>query len=193
MCPKGVQILHKKLPSNQNLTNSTRKFKNSQTSLVFRRKAWALILDTRSFACPEGTSKLKKTLACLKKFIPTTPEEGKLNEFEWKKLEKKDKISKTSKLQATTLTTNSHQLLVPSMWFWSVSWLSNCPVFFSFFWSTNFFFGQPKTISPVHVVLVSLLVDRLSGLFLTFLGRPKKYLFSLREFLVSLSFFLVRL
>ena len=40
--------------------------------------------------------------------------------------------------------------------------------------------------SPVHVVLVSLLVDQLSGLFLTFFGRPKKDLFSLREFLVSL-------
>ena len=26
---------------------------------------------------------------------------------------------------------------VPSMWFWSVSWSTNCPVFFSFFWSTK--------------------------------------------------------
>ena len=43
--------------------------------------------------------------------------------------------------------------------------------------------------SPVHVVLVSLLVDQLSSLFLPFFGRPKKYLFSLREFLVSLRFF----
>ena len=43
--------------------------------------------------------------------------------------------------------------------------------------------------SPVHVVLVSLLVDQLSGLFLTFFGRPKKDLFSLRESLVRLWFF----
>ena len=46
-------------------------------------------------------------------------------------------------------------------------------------------------VSPVHLVLVSLLVDQLSGLFLTFFGRPKKILFSLREFLVRLWFFLV--
>ena len=38
-----------------------------------------------------------------------------------------------------------------SMYFWSVSWSTNCPVYFSFFWSTNFFFwltknkfGRPK-------------------------------------------------
>ena len=43
--------------------------------------------------------------------------------------------------------------------------------------------------SPVHVVLVSLLVDQLSNLFLSFFGRPKKNLFSLREFLVRLWFF----
>ena len=48
-----------------------------------------------------------------------------------------------------------------------------------------------RNISPVHVVLVSLLVNQLSSLFLPFFGRPKKYLFSLREFLVSLWFFLV--
>ena len=51
----------------------------------------------------------------------------------------------------------------------------------------NFFSGKDR--SPVHVVLVSLLVDQLSGLFLTFLGRPKIKLFSLREFLVSLWIF----
>ena len=39
--------------------------------------------------------------------------------------------------------------------------------------------------SPVHVVMVSLLVDQLSGLFFTFFGRQKKNLFSLREFLFS--------
>ena len=48
---------------------------------------------------------------------------------------------------------------------------------------------EPFYESPVHVVLVSLLVDQLSGLFLPFFGRPKKHLFSLREFLVSLWFF----
>ena len=54
-------------------------------------------------------------------------------------------------------------------------------------------FRAPKSmllhISPVHVVLVSLLVDQLSSLFLHFFGRPKKYLFSPREFLVNLWFF----
>ena len=39
------------------------------------------------------------------------------------------------------------------------------------------------------MVLVSLLVDQLSSLFLTFFGQPKKNLFSLREFLVSLWIF----
>ena len=24
-------------------------------------------------------------------------------------------------------------IIVPSMWFWSVSWSTNCPVYFSFF------------------------------------------------------------
>ena len=79
------------------------------------------------------------------------------------------------------------------MWFWSVSWSTNCPVYFSLF------FGRPKQnlfslrefLSPVHVVLVSLLVDQLSGLFLILFGRPKKKLSSLREFLVSLWEFLV--
>ena len=37
-------------------------------------------------------------------------------------------------------------------------------------------------ISPVHVVLVSLLVDQLSGLFLIFFGRPKKNLSGIRSF-----------
>ena len=44
--------------------------------------------------------------------------------------------------------------------------------------------------SPVHVVLVSVLVDQLSGLFLIFLVDQKK-LSSLSEFLVSLWEFLV--
>ena len=63
-----------------------------------------------------------------------------------------------------------HQLLVPSMWFWSVSWSTNCPVFFSFFlvdqkkncpvsgnlwsvsgnfWSTKFLFGVPKFLFSI--------------------------------------------
>ena len=47
--------------------------------------------------------------------------------------------------------------------------------------------GHPVLLfSPVHVVLVSLLVDQLSGLFLIFFGWPKKKMSSLREFLVSL-------
>ena len=41
-------------------------------------------------------------------------------------------------------------ILVPSMWFWSVSWSTNCPVFFSFFWSTK------KKLSSLRVNLVSL-------------------------------------
>ena len=47
------------------------------------------------------------------------------------------------------------------------------------------------SISPVHVVLVSLLVNQLFGLFIIFFGQPIKKLSSLREFLVSLWDFLV--
>ena len=54
-------------------------------------------------------------------------------------------------------------------------------VWIAVWWCYLYFFK-----SPVHVVLVSLLVDQLSSLFLTFFGRQKKILFSLREFLVSL-------
>ena len=86
----------------------------------------------------------------------------------------------------------SFLIIVSSMWFWSVSWQTNCPVYFSLF------LVDPKKIcsvsgnfSPVHVVLVILLVHQLSGLFLIFFGRPKKKLSSLREFLVSLWEFLV--
>ena len=52
----------------------------------------------------------------------------------------------------------SHDTLVPSMWFWSVSWSTNCPVYFSLFlvdqknicsvsgnfWSVSDFFGPPS-------------------------------------------------
>ena len=49
----------------------------------------------------------------------------------------------------------------------------------------------PTISSPVHVVLVTLLVDQLSGLFLIFWGRPKNNLSSLRSFFVhSLEFFI---
>ena len=44
-------------------------------------------------------------------------------------------------------------------------------------------------ISPVHVVLVSLLVDQLSGLFLIFFGRPKKIVQSQGIFGQSLGIF----
>ena len=51
-----------------------------------------------------------------------------------------------------------NKLLVPSMWFWSVSWSTNCPVYFSLFlvnqknicsvsgnfWSVSDFFGPPS-------------------------------------------------
>ena len=30
------------------------------------------------------------------------------------------------------------------MWFWSVSWSTNCPVYFSFFWSTKKKFVQSQ-------------------------------------------------
>ena len=43
------------------------------------------------------------------------------------------------------------------------------------------------------MVLVSLLVDQLSGLFLIFFGRPKKNLSSIRSFLFTLLNFLSRL
>ena len=47
--------------------------------------------------------------------------------------------------------------------------------------------------SPVHVVLFSLLVDQLSGLFLTFFGRPKKICSVSGNFWSVSEFFLVRL
>ena len=68
---------------------------------------------------------------------------------------------------ASTLFMNHFETIVPSMWFWSVSWSTNCPVFFSFFlvdqkkncpvsgnfwsvsgnfWYTKKKFGQPKKI-----------------------------------------------
>ena len=47
--------------------------------------------------------------------------------------------------------------------------------------------------SPVHVVLVSLLVDQLFGLFLTFFGQPKKICSVPWNFWSVSEFFLVRL
>ena len=97
--------------------------------------------------------------------------------------------------------------IVPSMWFWSVSWSTNCRVYFSIF------LVDQRKICPVsfeNVVLVSLLADQLSGQFLIFWKRldkkfkrvnkkdlildnffwsTKKKLLSLREFLVSLWIF----
>ena len=35
-------------------------------------------------------------------------------------------------------------ILGTSMWFWSVSWPTNCPVYFSFFLVDQFFFGLTK-------------------------------------------------
>ena len=49
--------------------------------------------------------------------------------------------------------------------------------------------GQQGTTSPVHVVLVSLLVNQLSGLFLTFLVDQKKFVQSQGIFGQSLNFF----
>ena len=37
-------------------------------------------------------------------------------------------------------------MIVPSMWFWSVSWSTNCPVFFSFFLVDQKKFVQPQGI-----------------------------------------------
>ena len=66
------------------------------------------------------------------------------------------------------------------IYFWSVSLVDQLSGQFhiflvdqkpiSHFFGRPIFFYQPKTISPVHVVLVSLLVDQLSGLFLIFFG-----------------------
>ena len=51
-------------------------------------------------------------------------------------------------------------------------------------WSTK------NKLGPVHVVLVSLLVDQLSGLFVTFFGQPKKkFIQSQGIFGQSLNFF----
>ena len=57
------------------------------------------------------------------------------------------------------------------------------------FWLLVFWSLYLRDISPVHVVLVTLLVDQLSNLFLPFFGRPNKNLFSLMEFLVRLWFY----
>ena len=78
-----------------------------------------------------------------------------------------------------------HVFLVPSMWFWSVSWSTNCPVYFLFFLVdqrkicpvSDLFCSLSWIFCPVffeNVVLVSLLANQLSGQFLIFLGRPKK-------------------
>ena len=48
---------------------------------------------------------------------------------------------------------------------------------------------RTAVISPVHVVLVSLLVDQLSGLFLTFLVDQKKFVQAQIFFVHSLEFF----
>ena len=60
--------------------------------------------------------------------------------------------------------------IVSSMWFWSISWSTNCPVYFSLFlvnqkkfvqsqgifgqalifWSTKFLFGIPKFLFSIH-------------------------------------------
>ena len=63
------------------------------------------------------------------------------------------------------------------MWFWSVYWSTNCPVFFSFV------FGRPKKNCPVsgNVWSVSDFFWSGSG----FLVDQKKRLSSLREFLVD--------
>ena len=58
---------------------------------------------------------------------------------------------------------------------------------------TNFTLVNLIDISPVHVVLVSLLVNQLSGLFLTFFGRPKKICSVSGNFWSVSEFFLVRL
>ena len=55
--------------------------------------------------------------------------------------------------------------------------------------SGYFWKGLVSLFSPIHVVLVSLLVDQLSGLFLIFIGRPKKIVQSLGIFGQSLGIF----
>jgi len=71
---------------------------------------------------------------------------------------------------------------VLSMWFWSVSWSTNCPVYFSFFLVdqrkicpvSDLFCSISWIFCPVffeNVVLVSLLADQLSGQFLIFWKR----------------------
>ena len=75
--------------------------------------------------------------------------------------------------------------LVPSMWFWSVSWSTNCPVYFWFFLVdqrkicpvSDLFCSLSWIFCPVffeNVVLVSLLADQLSGQFPIFWKRLDK-------------------
>ena len=59
--------------------------------------------------------------------------------------------------------------IVPSMWFWSVSWSTNCLVYFTFFWSAKEKIVQSQ-IFFVHQRLTknSLRLNKF------FFGRPKK-------------------
>ena len=73
---------------------------------------------------------------------------------------------------------------------WSIELKTHCKAASMYFWSVSLVYplsGQFH-ISPVHVVLVSLLVDQLSGLFLTFFGWPKKFVQSQGIFGQSLIF-----
>ena len=86
---------------------------------------------------------------------------GKLLPFEilMAKGYKNDKKNSISKRHPCTFGQSLWYTKVPSMWFWSVSWWTNCPVYFSFF------FGRPKIhLSSIRSFLFTLL-NFLSSLF----------------------------
>ena len=65
------------------------------------------------------------------------------------------------------------KILVPSMWFWSVSWLTNCPVYFSFF-----LVDQKKIVQSQGIFGQSL---GIFGQSLGIFGGPKKILMYQKE------------
>ena len=75
-------------------------------------------------------------------FIKNEYSKNMVRNFKQKlKTELVKRISRISPLSGTILQwcteCSWQQLIVPSMWFWSVSWSTNCPVYFSLF------FGRP--------------------------------------------------
>merc|ERR1739844_85500 len=74
------------------------------------------------------------------------------------------------------------EFLTASMYFWSVSWSTNCPVYFSFFLVDQYFFWLIKVPS---MWFWSVSWSTNCPVFFSFFWSTKKKLASLREFLVD--------